>query len=168
MISVDFPEISTMNFHKPQSPENFQFQIAPFRKQTRFFPSKKQVQPSCSVWDLFFLSVYHIRFRKRKPIHYLNFSSNNSQEQRGFVLQRGLLDGISYNVPKSSNPQLCVEQSFFSSNPRLIEVANWLISCISMWLGISTIVLLHYGWIEVEGGWVFENALDDQENILKV
>ena len=128
--SPTFPEIFSSRIFTKQSTEVSKISV-PNRSPSEL---THQVFFQC---EISFSFVYHFRYL-------LNFSSNNSQEQRGFILQRGLLDSVSYNL---------------SPKFRLIEVANWLISCESPCdLGFLAIVCLHYGWIEVEGEWVCENG----------
>ena len=101
----------------------FQFQIA--------FSVRNKWNQVGSVWDLLKETPW-----KSFP---LEFSAPTQEEKRVHFPRRVFGWCIYIHVPKSwKNPQQCLRVSKIFVPPTfwLIEVANWLISCISMWLGI--------------------------------
>ena len=157
-LSRDFHNEFSQN-HKV--PTKIQFQIDPFRKQTSFFPSKKQVQPSCSVWDLFFLRLSH-PFSKRKHIHLISAGFRSPKRIVGwYILQcsqiiksAALRWAEFFSPPKFSSYRSCL---------------GWLISCESPCdLGISRnsapSLWLNWGG---RGGGCLKRQKDDQENMPK-
>ena len=126
----DLPRLSrdlVPNFHnKARSPENFSSKL----------PLSEKNQAGC-----FLFCPWETRATKLdqpwKPFPF-EFSAPTPREKKGSFSQEDFLDGVSTCSQIFQKPQQCfrVYRVFVPPTLWLFEVANWLISCISMWFGI--------------------------------
>ena len=117
----------------------FQFQIA--------FSVRNKWNQVGSVWDLLKETPW-----KSFPLEF----SAPTQEEKGFIFQGGFLDGVStymfLNHEKTRSNASAFTEFSFLQNCDLSKLPIDPHRAPPCDLGFSTL-LLHYGWIEVEGVW---------------
>ena len=136
-----FQRFSPEFWQQSTKSRKFQFQIAPFRKNQAAVGSVRDLLKE-TPWKSFpleFSAPTQRIFRYMFPAQIMKKNRSNASAFREFLfLQHFDLSKLPIDSYRAS-------------------------PCDS---GFSTILLLHYGWIEVEGVLVCENCLDDQKSIL--
>jgi len=137
MISADFPVPNSHN--KARSPENFSFKS--------FFPWETSATKFFQC-EIFFSSVYRFRF----PIE---FQLQQFPGKKGFIFLRIFGWCIYMFLNHQNRSNAFTEFSFLQDfDLSKLPIDSYRASpCDS---GFSAILLLHYGWIEVEGGGVWK------------